>query len=161
MRFNSSNNNDLKNLRCTLKKILNEKSIIVCIGTNRDIADSMAPFVGMILEENGCRYKVYGTIDKPVHALNLREFIDEIKTRYPEYIILAIDAGLDESPDSVGDIILEYKELNPGSGVGKKLSPIGDLSIIGIVGSEKDLYNEEIRLNTVIKIAKSIASSIL
>lgn len=161
MRFNYCNEEGLNNLKLMLKNILNEDSVIFCIGTNREIADSLAPFVGMILKENGCKYSVYGTIDSPIHALNLENKIAQIKSIHPNAIILAIDAGIDNDKENVGSIIVEFNSLKPGIGVKKELPTIGDISIIGIVASKEEFFNSNVRLNIVLDMAKAISYTIL
>lgn len=161
MKFNSYDENDLKRLKNILKSTLDKNTVIVCIGTNREIADSLAPFVGMILEENNCKYKVFGTINNPVHALNLEKIKKEIELKYKDSLILAIDAGLDNQSNSVGKIVLEYEPMKPGIGVKKELPSIGNLSIMGVVGGAEELYNGDIRLDIIIHMAKAIAYSIL
>jgi hypothetical protein len=42
----------------------------ICIGTDRSSGDSLGPFVGTYLNEMGYK-NVYGTLDEPVHAMNL------------------------------------------------------------------------------------------
>lgn len=160
MKFNYKNSKDLNKLKDILSSILTKDTVIICIGTNREIADSLAPFVGMILAENNTDYKVYGTIYNPIHSDNLEKKIKEIKMVHKNSTIIAIDAGLDNGRETAGDIILEYRALNPGLGVKKILPAIGDVSIIGIVGNQKDLYRGNIRLDIVIDMAKAIASCI-
>ena len=46
---------------------------VVCIGTDRSTGDSFGPLVGFMLSR--CRiydFDVYGTIEEPVHAMNLK-----------------------------------------------------------------------------------------
>ena len=55
--------------------------IFLCIGTDRSTGDSLGPLVGHKLRK--CRLKkaaVIGTLDKPVHAMNLEV--------YAAYIVL-------------------------------------------------------------------------
>lgn len=50
-----------------------EDTVIVCIGTPRIIGDSLGPLVGTYIEQQDKNIKVYGTIENPVHALNLED----------------------------------------------------------------------------------------
>lgn len=48
--------------------------ILVCIGTDRSTGDALGPLVGTKLEQVGItNFQVFGTLDEPVHALNLEE----------------------------------------------------------------------------------------
>lgn len=67
--------------------------IFLCIGTDRSTGDSLGPLVGHKLRK--CRLKkaaVIGTLDKPVHAMNLEVYAAYIRTHFPDHVIVAIDA---------------------------------------------------------------------
>ena len=57
--------------------------VIVCIGTDRSTGDSLGPLVGTLLSEktenSSSSFHVYGTLDDPIHAMNLQEKLNEIK----------------------------------------------------------------------------------
>ena len=58
--------------------------VILCIGTDRMIGDSLGPLVGSLLaRKRKARLLVYGTLSQPVHALNLDETLNEIKKKHP------------------------------------------------------------------------------
>lgn len=108
--------------------------IFLCIGTDRSTGDSLGPLVGHKLRK--CRLKkaaVIGTLDKPVHAMNLEVYAAYIRTHFPDHVIVAIDASVG-SPDHVGFATLGKGALQPGLGVSKELMEVGDISITGIVG---------------------------
>lgn len=69
--------------------------VILCIGSDRVTGDSLGPLVGYKLKRfhTGILH-VYGTLDSPVHALNLDHIIADIKHSHPGTPILAIDASL-------------------------------------------------------------------
>ena len=55
------------------------KVVIICIGTDRSTGDSLGPLIGTFLEEVGLqRFHLYGTLDEPVHAINLEEKLKQI-----------------------------------------------------------------------------------
>jgi len=58
-------------LSLVLKDITNENTIVVCIGTDRAIGDALGPLVGTMLKNSDFKYPVYGTLDSPIHALNI------------------------------------------------------------------------------------------
>ena len=134
----------------------------VCVGTDRSTGDSLGPFVGTMLTEAGVP-NVYGTLDHPVHALNLAKMLERIKEAHPDACIVAIDACL-EKAKSVGSMELRDGALEPGAGVGKVLPSVGDYNIIGIVNAEGFMEHvalQNTRLSLVIQMAKSITDFIL
>lgn len=145
-----------------LKPYADEKCLVLCIGTDKYIGDCLGPLVGTYLLNNNISCPVLGTLDMPVHAVNLKIAIKEIKAKYPDHTIIAIDACLG-SGDCIGTIQIRTGAIHPGKGVGKKLPPVGDISIVGIVDSTEHssifpLYN--IRLGMIIQMASVIAKGI-
>ena len=141
---------------------IDRELVWVCIGTDRVTGDSLAPFVGTMLTEAGVP-NVYGTIDHPVHALNLTETLERIEKAHPDACIVGIDACLGKE-ESVGSMELRDGALEPGSGIGKTLPSVGDYSIIGVVnagGSMGYVMLRNTRLSLVIQMAKSITNFIL
>lgn len=145
-----------------LKNIAEEKFLILCIGTDKYIGDSLGPLVGTMLEKMNLACPVYGTLENPIHAVNLRKQLAYLEHAYPKHQIIALDACLG-SDDSVGSIQLRNGCLFPGKGVGKKLPAVGDISIVGIVDScdhEEFFFMHNIRLNLVIKMAEIMSKGI-
>lgn len=104
---------------------------VVCIGTDRSTGDSYGPLTGQMLSKlRLLEFKLFGTLDKPVHALTLVEAINEIDL--DKTLVIAVDAGMG-NVDMIGDIGVSYEPVKPGSGLGKNLPEIGDISITGIV----------------------------
>lgn len=149
-----------------LKSILDENTVIVCIGTDKCIGDSLGPNVGSILEKSNLNNTIYGTIKNPIHGLNISEKIPEIKRKHKGSTILAIDAATSYSFE-VGTIRIIDGPVKPGAGVNKKLESIGDYSIKGIVTTEKNDYMEtieslsNIRLEFITEMAETIANAII
>jgi len=109
------------------KHVKNKDVFFFCVGTDRVSGDSFAPFIGTYLTKLGYE-NVLGTIDEPVHGMNLDEkiaLIPEGKT------VIAIDASVGEV-ENIGKIIVSSGKLYAGSGMGKKLTPVGDFTIKGI-----------------------------
>ncbi|MBS4534527.1 spore protease YyaC [Clostridium sp. D2Q-14] len=141
--------------------------IILCIGTDRSTGDCLGPLVGYLLEKRLFRNKnhiyVYGTLDNPVHANNLDEYISKINTNHNNPFIIAIDASLGNL-ERVGFISVWDGPLKPGAGVNKKLTEIGNIHITGIVnvsGFMEFMVLQNTRLNIVMKMADIISNSIL
>ena len=103
---------------------------------------------------------VLGTIDDPVHATNLINAIANIPS---DHIVIAIDACLGTLSE-VGVIGVNSGPIKPGAAVGKDITPVGDIAIIGIVnvgGFMDHLILQNTRLSVVMAIAEVIASSII
>jgi putative sporulation protein YyaC len=137
--------------------------VFVCIGTDRSTGDSLGPLIGTILEEKTpSPFFVYGTLDDPIHAVNLEEKLTEIKQRHFFPFIIAIDACLGKLKN-VGTIQVANGPVKPGAGVNKDLPPVGDIHLTGIVnvsGFMEFFVLQNTRLNLVLKMAKTIANGI-
>ncbi|AQS57290.1 spore protease YyaC [Novibacillus thermophilus] len=137
--------------------------VCVCIGTDRSTGDALGPLVGSKLERlNPKGLTVFGTLDHPVHAVNLRETLQLIELNYQDTTVIGIDACLGQL-GSVGSLHLGLGPLKPGTGVNKKLPEVGQLHITGIVnvgGFMEYFVLQNTRLSTVMKMADTIASSL-
>lgn len=130
---------------------------LICIGTDRATGDSLGPLVGRILSALRLPVRIYGTLKEPVGANNLAEAWADAKARN-DYVI-AIDASLGQSGD-VGKITAWRGPLRPGTGVGKTLPPVGDVSILGCVNVNALAPMQVLqctRLDTVMEMAEVIA----
>ncbi len=134
--------------------------VILCIGTDRSTGDSLGPLIGYKLSKRhifSCH--VYGTLKEPVHAVNLRETLENIKKKHPNALVIAIDASLGTS-SHVGYITMGRGSLRPGLGVRKELPAVGDIYITGIVnfsGLLDNLLLQTTRLATVMQLADCIS----
>jgi len=141
----------------------NRPIVLVCIGTDRSTGDSLGPLVGSLLEEKNLQtFSVYGTLDEPIHAVNLAEKLKEIQTFHGNPYIIGIDACLGRIK-SVGVIQVGHGPVKPGAGVNKELPAVGDIHITGIVnvsGFMEFFVLQNTRLNLVMKMAKTIANGI-
>ncbi len=146
-----------------LKDEFTTNTVIVCIGTDRCIGDCLGPLIGSMLEDKFFPLPVYGTIQNPIHALNLDDKLSFIKSKHPTSKVIGIDACLGP-PGKIGEIQLRDYPINPGKGVGKSLSPVGDISIIGIVDSsdiDEPFTTRNIRLSLILEISKVITNGII
>ncbi|WP_096438008.1 spore protease YyaC [Alteribacter populi] len=167
-RIYAKDSNAALELSMHLKEILAAKRsrdlVIVCIGSDRSTGDSLGPLIGTKLQENlASHYKVYGTLAKPVHAVNLQETLDEINATYYEPLILAIDACLGRST-SVGYVCLGEGPLRPGTAVKKQLPAVGDFHMTGIVnvgGFMEMMVLQNTRLSVVVEMADVMSDSIV
>ncbi len=107
--------------------------IALCIGTDRSTGDSLGPLTGTLFSRmNPQQLVVYGTLHKPIHAINLDDCIKDIYHTYKKPFIIAIDASLGKH-SSVGHLITNSGSIQPGSALQKNLAPVGDAHITGIV----------------------------
>ncbi|MDP4161503.1 MAG: spore protease YyaC [Bacillota bacterium] len=146
-----------------LPSLASRPIVIVCIGTDRSTGDSLGPLVGTLLEEKKVpSFYVYGTLDDPIHAVNLADKLKEINEKHYHPFIIGIDACLGRFK-SVGFIQLEDGPVKPGAGVNKELPEVGELHITGIVnvsGFMEFFVLQNTRLSLVLKMAKTIANGI-
>ncbi|WP_042464249.1 spore protease YyaC [Neobacillus dielmonensis] len=146
-----------------LPTVTSRPIVFICIGTDRSTGDSLGPLVGTLLEEKGLKqFSVYGTLDDPIHAVNLAEKLTEIQTKHIDPYIIGIDACLGRIKN-VGMIQLGAGPVKPGAGVNKELPAVGELHITGIVnvsGFMEFFVLQNTRLNLVMRMAKTIANGI-
>lgn len=137
--------------------------VFICIGTDRSTGDSLGPLIGSLLEEKRLQsFFVYGTLDEPIHAVNLEERLKEIHMKHANPYIIGVDACLGRTKN-VGVIQVGNGPVKPGAGVNKELPAVGDIHITGIVnvsGFMEFFVLQNTRLNLVMKMAKTIADSI-
>jgi putative sporulation protein YyaC len=139
--------------------LTNDDVVFLCIGTDRNTGDALAPLVGTYLE--GLGYKnVIGTIDDPVHALNLEDTLNNL----PEgKKVIAIDASLGQF-SSIETYSVINGSIKAGAGVHKELPLAGDYGIMGVVniGGHMELQVlANTRLSVVMRMAKDITSAIV
>jgi putative sporulation protein YyaC len=165
--FNLYNSLAGDGLSITLKKMLPEVSampIILCVGSDLSVGDSLGPIVGTLIKQklSGLNVYIYGTLAKPITAHEVKYMNDFIKSTHPESKIIAIDAAVGSAGD-IGLIKITKRGLKPGSGANKKLARVGDVSLMGIV-AEKTVFNYSIfsstRLNMVFKMAEIMSEGI-
>lgn len=171
---------DAQQFASELKLLLNgagtrrHKLLFLCIGSERIVGDSLGPLVGHRLAQfsNACSKEqapvVLGTLQQPVHAMNLHAIRRYIRSVYPDHTVIAIDASLG-SPQHIGCVTLCNQGLAPGLGVSKQLPTVGDISITGIVGGmEESAYRRSreqellhARLALVVELADAIYEGLL
>lgn len=139
--------------------------IFLCIGTDRATGDSLGPLTGhklMGLPKINGQLKLYGTLDKPVHAANLKSTVRQIHRMHSQPLIVAIDACLGRTTH-IGYLTIGTGSVTPGAGVSRSLPKVGDVAITGIVnfsGVMEALILQNTRLNIVMKMADVISGGI-
>lgn len=142
----------------------NRDIIFLCIGSDRATGDCLGPIIGYKLSKykKHHNYHVYGTLEEPVHAKNLKSTIDYIYQAHDDAFVIAIDASLGKY-NHIGYITLGEGPLKPGAGVNKDLPAVGDLFITGIVnfsGMVDNMLLQTTRLNVVMSMADQICQAI-
>jgi putative sporulation protein YyaC len=137
--------------------------VFVCIGTDRSTGDSLGPLIGSrLLKYNFSDIHLYGTLDQPVHAMNLEETIKQVHETYYKPYIIGIDACLGQV-SSVGCVQIGNGPLKPGAGVKKELPSVGDIHLTGVVnvgGFMEYFVLQNTRLSLVMNMAEIMAKGI-
>ncbi|MBE5806200.1 MAG: DUF1256 domain-containing protein [Clostridiales bacterium] len=135
-------NNLLKN------KVNNKKIYILCIGTISIKGDSFGPKVGSMLKSKiGYKdnIKILGDYETNISYHELKKVSKEFERNIVDKYIIAIDATLSEEYN-IGKIFVSNKGIKYGEALKKNNTYIGDISIKGIVGKNKNNriknYNE-------------------
>jgi len=152
----------LEKLACCYGKDI-DGVVLLCIGTDRSTGDCFGPLAGSQLgRERQDFFHIYGTLDQPVHAANLQDYIETIKQTFRNPFVVAIDACLG-STENVGYINICDGPLQPGAGVNKSLPPVGDIYITGIVnvgGFMEYLVLQNTRLNLVMNMSQVLVQGL-
>ncbi|HWT27724.1 MAG TPA: spore protease YyaC [Mobilitalea sp.] len=168
--FNSSEKNTAYEMGQMLSDLMkehvlsNRTIVFLCIGSDRATGDCLGPIIGYKLSKfmKQQNYYVYGTLEEPVHARNLKGTIEMIYQTHVDAFIIAIDASLGKS-NHIGYITLGEGPLKPGAGVDKELPEVGDIFITGIVnfsGLLDHMLLQTTRLNVVMSMADQICLAI-
>lgn len=144
-------------------------SLIVNIGTDSLLYDSVGPLVGTMLKKHDdLLYNIIGTLEEPIDFGNLDEKINLINEMYHENFIIGIDAAISSC---TGYISFCNGPIYPGSGSGKKATSVGDVSIIAGMGKIVDDFHfltsesfnrvNNYSFHTVYGCAKTISAAII
>lgn len=137
--------------------------IILCIGTDRSTGDALGPLTGSRLRSLGLSKDcVYGTLENPVHATNLKEVLAVIDHNHNSPLIIPVDACLGKI-DRVGNLNIRCGTLSPGTAVKKELPAVGEFHISGNVnvsGFLEHMVLQNTRLSLVINMADIISRAV-
>ena len=163
--FNALNEYSAGGIADALKSfnVARKRPIIVCVGSDLVLGDSLGPLVGTMLLRKKVDAFIYGTLSYPVTAKEIVCAKSQLKIMHPNCFTVAIDAAVGDFED-VGLVKVANSGLKPGLGVNKNLGTVGDCSIIGVVAG-KSLKNYELfnmtRLNLIYTMAEKIAAGIM
>ncbi len=63
--------------------------VFLCVGTDRSTGDSLGPLVGSKLAELNKDLYLYGTLEEPVHAMNLNDTLTSIYQKNTRSLLLS------------------------------------------------------------------------
>lgn len=138
--------------------------VVLCIGSDLAIGDSLGPIVGSMLQykTQGLGAFIYGTLKAPVTAKEIRYVRSFLKATHKNRAVIAVDAAVGNEGD-IGLVKISDTPLQPGAGANKKLGAVGQISIMGVV-AEKSLGNYGLfnttRLNLVYTMSEIISDSL-
>ncbi len=136
--------------------------VYMCIGSDKATGDCLGPLVGARLKIMLPAANIFGTLENPVHAVNLPINIREIQGAFRHPFIVVVDACLGNA-ERIGFINIKPGSLLPGSAMHKNLPDVGDFHISGVVnaaGSFSHLILQNTRLFLVDQMAEIIAKSL-
>lgn len=132
---NNSKESEIEKISNKLREVLSQtpkEIIFLCVGSDRSTGDSLGPLVGTMLQGKNIPFPVYGTLEKPVHAINIKKVLKEIHKKYGEAFVFGIDASLGNEAQ-IGYIFLKEGPFSPGNAVNKVLPSVGDYHMKAIV----------------------------
>lgn len=131
-----------------------------CIGTDRSTGDALGPLVGQRLLKLGFDPEaVIGTLEEPLHALNLEERLQPLTAPAGGPLIVAVDAALGPM-GNVGTVNLRRGGLLPGQGVGKTLPRIGELAVTATVNVQAGGLDVQVLQSTRLFLVQQLAELI-
>lgn len=131
-----------------------------CIGTDRSTGDALGPLVGQRLLRLGYEpAMVIGSLEEPLHALNLEERLLPLGEHASRPLVVAVDAALGPMA-SVGSVHLRRGGLLPGQGVGKTLPSIGELAITATVNVQAGALDAQVLQSTRLFLVQQLAELI-
>ena len=150
-----------------LKRLIGEikaPPVVVCIGSDLAIGDSLGPITGTLLRRQTKSFQsyIYGTLRSPVTAKEIKYISEFLRQTHPDSKIIAIDAAVGEESE-IGLMKISDSPLRPGMGVNKRLGSVGDISILGVLAKKTAFTYSQLnlmRLNTVYMMADAISKSL-
>jgi putative sporulation protein YyaC len=134
--------------------------VFACIGTDRSTGDALGPLVGQWLIRSGFdASRVVGTLEHPLHALNLRTRLQALEAGNESPLVIAIDAALGPRED-IGLISLRSGGVRPGHGVGKSLPAVGELAITATVNVSSGAFDGHVLQSTRLYVVQGLAKTI-
>ena len=162
--FNCENNGSANGISQSLSRLYQTPyPVIVCIGSDLVVGDSLGPYIGTHLAKTLKNAYVYGTLNNPITANEITTIYKTVKNLHPKSPILVVDAAVGDKND-IGLIKITDKGIKPGLGVNKDLETVGDVSIIAVVAEKQTPPNNlfyQTRFSLIYKLSNTILDGIL
>jgi len=126
--------------------------VILCIGTNKIIGDSIGPVVGQKLKEQKMKETVciYGDMIKTINFKNAKEVIENIFKTYQKPFIITVDSALGIKT-MVSKIVVNKGIVRLGKSLGRSICYASHITIKGVVGENKNTYEDNIKVLNEVK----------
>jgi len=154
--------NQIYHFMLEMNSLFDRDIVYLCVGTDRATGDCLGPLVGTRLQTLTPAVNLFGTLEKPSHAVNLQDVLTDISNSYINPLVVAVDASLGNT-DRIGYINIKSGGLKPGTALNKILPTVGDFHISGVVnvgGYLEQMVLQNTRLYLVYKMADLIARSL-
>lgn len=121
--------------------------VILCIGTNKLIGDSIGPIVGQKLKEEKMKEKisVYGDLKQSINFKNAKTVLEKIFKSYQKPFIITIDSALG-TERMVSKIVVNKGIIRIGKSLGRSICYPSHITIKGVVGENKNTYDDNIKI---------------
>lgn len=119
--------------------------VILCVGTNKLMGDSVGPIVGQKLTRllnNKDNIKIYGSMKQTLNLKNAKQILEEINNQYTKPFIITIDAALGPK-ERIETIFISNGKIKIGGALGHEIEYFSHINIKAIVGE----YQKNIQKN--------------
>jgi putative sporulation protein YyaC len=103
--------------------------------------------------------EVLGTLERPLHALNLADRLLPLGELTPTPLVVAVDAALGPLA-SVGTIHVRPGGLRPGEAIGKTIREVGELSVTATVNVRAGALDAQVLQSTRLWLVQGLADTI-
>ena len=154
--------NSTKEIAKEIFDCLKEKPVILCLGTNKVLDDSLGPMIGSMLKKLHYDGFVYGTMDAPITSLNLMEALAFLKATHKNKRLLIVDASTTSHLERIGKIVLA-KEYKPFNETLYSLNVQADYYLFGVCCLHKKHFKTifNAKLSIIQKLCKTICYGIM
>lgn len=138
---------------------MNNKPVIICIGSDKVCGDMLGPLTGTILlKDYNINAYVYGTLSRPINGLNISQYMSLLSNIHKDSVIISVDASVGNICD-IGKVKVKCEGVDAGAALGlnKRVNSIG---IVGVVAASVGdvLYNlMSVKYDKVELLSKKIA----
>lgn len=156
--------NNVLNVNKTMKKF-----VFLCVGTKNVKGDSFGPTVGTILKNKliiNENIEIWGDLENNVEYGNITNNLDQIKEKYKDTLIIAIDSAVSEECD-IGKIFVVNRGLKYAQALEKSNEVVGNISIKAVVAQDeknglKNFNNlKNVSEELIIKLSKIVSKGII